>query len=184
MTGYDIDKALLELAQKYNSPMLRRSVDLIISELEAGGDIADLLDKVIDNLKETKALKEDMSASAIAYIIFISAIVVLISPLLFSLSFHLLIVITSFLEQLTGATERVQALPFTFSKVVVDPSNLKIFSVVAISVISIFSSMIVSIVEKGTIKAGLKYIPIYLFGSLIFYFIFMKVLGIVFGSIT
>jgi len=183
MTGYDVDKALHELAEKYDSPMLRRSVDLLVTELEAGGNIANLIDQVVDNLKKTKALKDDMSASAIAYIIFISAIVILIAPLLFSLSFHLLLIIISFLGKLASATNRVQSLPFTFSKIAIEPNNFKIFSVAAISVISIFSSMIVSIVEKGNIKSGLKYIPIYLFGSLIFYFIFMQILGSAFGNI-
>ena len=33
MTGYDVSTALSELGQKYNSPMLRRSIDLMITEL-------------------------------------------------------------------------------------------------------------------------------------------------------
>lgn len=184
MTGYDVDIALKELSAKYNSPMLKRSVDLIISELESGGNIALLIDQVVENLKQTRILKEDMSASAVAYIIFISAIVIVISPLLFSLSFHLLIVIVNFIGKLVTATERIQTLPFSFSNVNVNPNSFKIFSIMAISIISIFSSMIVSIVEKGTIKAGLKYIPIYLLGSIFFYLLFMKILGVVFSSIV
>ena len=53
-----------------------------------------------------------------------------------------------------------------------------------IEVISFFSSLIVSIVEKGNIKSGLKYIPIFLIGSLGFYFIFMSILGFVFSGIV
>jgi len=184
MTGYDVDKALTEIAEKYNSPMLRRSVDLIMSELKAGGNIAELIDKVVENLKNTRLLKEDMSASAIAYIIFISAIVIFISPLLFALSFNLLTVIINFVGKLATATERVQSLPFTFSKIAIEPDSFRTFSIAAISLISIFSSMIVSIVEKGNVKAGLKYIPIFLIGSLLFYFIFMGVLGAIFGNIV
>jgi|TARA_B100001971_G_C18178864_1_gene531532 Flp pilus assembly protein TadB len=184
MTGYDVDKALLELSEKYDSPMLRRSMDLIMSEIKAGGNIAELIDKIVDNLKKTRLLKEDMSASAIAYIIFISVIVIVISPLLFSLSFHLLMVIINFIGKLSAATDRVQTLPFSFTKVIIEPSSFRTFSISAIALISIFSSMIVSIVEKGNVKAGLKYIPIYLFGSLTFYFIFMKILGAIFGNIA
>ena len=184
MTGYHVDRALRDLAEKYDSAMLKRSVDLIITELEAGGNIAELIDKVVDNLKKTEMLKEEMSASAVAYIIFISAIVILISPLLFSLSFYLLVIIINFLGSLVGATARVQTLPFTISEVAINPDNFRLFSIAAISVISIFSSMIVSIVEKGTIKAGLKYIPIYVFGSLFSYLLFMKILGMLFGTIV
>jgi hypothetical protein len=95
-----------------------------------------------------------------------------------------LMVIINFIGKLSAATDRVQTLPFSFTKVIIEPSSFRTFSISAIALISIFSSMIVSIVEKGNVKAGLKYIPIYLFGSLTFYFIFMKILGAIFGNIA
>src|SRR3989338_8391640 len=184
MTGYDVGKALDELGKKYDSPMLRRSVDLMISEFESGGNIADLIDKIVDNFKEAGALKEDISASVVAYTIFIGALVIFVSPLLFSLSFHLLIVILGFVTNLAAVTSRVESLPFAFTKVSVDPESFKYFSIAAISTISFFSSLILSILEKGNIKSGLKYIPIFLFSSLILFFIFMKILGLVFSGLV
>lgn len=183
MTGYDVSKALVELADKYDSLMLRRTVDLIISEVESGGNVSQLIDRLVDNLKETRALKEEMAASALAYVIFISVIVVLISPLLFALSFHLLQVLINFISKLSFATQNVRALPFAFSKVNVNVDDFKKFSMIALFVISLFSSLIVAIVEKGDIKGGIKYIPIYIFGSMGFYFFFIKVIGSVFSGI-
>ena len=183
MTGYETGKALTELTERYDSLMLRRTVDLMISEVESGGNVAELIDRLVDNLKETKELKDEMSASAIAYVIFISVIVVVISPLLFALSFHLLAVITSFISKLSIATQRTAALPFVFSKVNVNTGDFRMFSIIAISIISFFSSLIVAIVEKGDMKGGLKYIPIYVFGSMALYFLFMKVLGTLFAGI-
>ena len=52
MTGYDVDKALVEFSEKYNSPMLRRAIDLIISELESGGNVAELIDEIVENIKK------------------------------------------------------------------------------------------------------------------------------------
>ncbi len=121
MTGQDIRVALIELSQKYDSPMLRRSIDLMITELESGGQIANLIDRIVKNIKETKVLKADISASAVAYIIFIAAIVIVIAPLLFSLSFHLLIVILNFVSRLSSATGRAGALPFSVSEVAIKP---------------------------------------------------------------
>jgi len=183
ITGYDVHDALVELSKKYNSPMLRRAVDLMISELESGGNVAELIDKIVENMKKTKHLKEDMAASATAYIIFISVIVVIIAPLLFSLSYSLLIIISNFLGKMSAATQRVQDLPFKFKEVIVDPEKFKIFSMSALSIISLFSSMIVSIVEKGNIKGGVKYIPLFLTGSILLYFIFMSVLQGLFSGL-
>ncbi len=184
MTGYDISKALTELSEKYDSLMLRRTIDLIISEVESGGNVSELIDRIVDNLKETKALKDEMSGNAIAYVIFISIIVVVISPLLFALSFNLLSILISFINKLAFSTHSIQGLPFVFSKVTVKIEDFRKFSVLALFVISFFSSLIVAIVEKGEIKAGIKYIPIYTFGSIGFYIIFMKLLGSLFTGIV
>src|SRR3989338_8383747 len=128
-------------------------------------------------------VKDEMSASAIAYVIFISVIVIMVSPLLFALSYHLLSLVISFIGKLSGSTSRLGSMPFSFSSVGVKTEDFKIFSVAAISVISLFSSMIVSIVEKDDIKGGIKYIPIYMLGSIAVYFILMKILGTFFGGI-
>jgi len=184
MTGEDLDQALIEFSEKYDSPMLRRAIDLIIGELASGGNIADIIDKVVSNLKETKLLKEEMSASAVAYIIFLSAIIIFVAPLLFALSLNLLVIIQGFLLKLIAITQRVQKLPFTLSEIKINIDHFKIFSITALSIIALFSSMIVSIVEKGDIKAGLKYIPIFLFGSVAVYLVFLKILSFMFGSLV
>ena len=188
MTGYDLSKALMDLADKYDSLMLKRTVDLVVSEVESGGNVAELLDRIVDNLKETKELKDEMVASAIAYVIFISVIVVLISPLLFALSFYLLRVLINFIGQLSSATQNISSLPFAFGSFRGSPddflSDFRKFSMVALFVISFFSSLIVAIVEKGNIKAGLKYIPLFVFGSMGFYLIFMRILNGLFSSLV
>lgn len=184
MTGEDVDVALIEFSEKYNSPMLRRAVDLIIGEVKSGANIADILDKIIRNIKETRVLKDEMSASAVAYIIFISAIVIFIAPLLFALSFNLLVLVDGFSSKIVVATQKTSSLPFNISEIKINFDHFRIFTMSAVAIISIFSSMIVSIVEKGNIKGGLKYVPLYLFGSLGFYLIFLKVLSYIFVGLV
>ena len=184
MTGYEISDAMIELSDKYDSLMLKRTVDLVISELESGGNVAELIDRIVGNLKETKALKKELSASAIAYVIFISVIVILISPLLFALSYQLLIMTLGFISKFSAATQRATTLPFKLSSSVINPEDFKKFSVLAIFIISFFSSMIVAIVEKNDIKGGIKYIPIYVFGSVALYFFFIKIIGVMFAGIV
>ena len=156
----------------------------MISEFEGGGNIAELIDKIVENFKESKALKEDIAASVVTYAIFIAALVIVIAPLLFALSFNLLTIILGFVAKLAAATSRAESLPFAFKEVAVNPDAFKYFSIAAISVISFFSSLIMSIVEKGSIKSGLKYIPIFLASSLVMYFIFMNILSVVFKNIA
>jgi len=184
MTGHDVDEALREFALKYDSPMLKRSMDLIISELKEGGKISDIIERIADDLKKTKELKEEMSASVLAYIIFISVIVIVISPILFGLSLNLLEIIQSVMG-LLGESMGTQNNPlgFGFTQIPLDPNHFIIFSHVALGIIAVFSSMIVSIIEKGSVKGGIKYIPIFLVSSQILYLAAVKIMGAIFGSI-
>ncbi len=55
LTGNDLRDSLEELGRKYNSPNLRRALNLIIGEVESGGRIVDVIDRVITNLKKLRA---------------------------------------------------------------------------------------------------------------------------------
>lgn len=182
MTGNDLTDALREFTDKYESPILRRSFDLIIGEVESGGEIASIVDKVVANIRKTKALKEEMSASTLTYMIFIAAIVIFIAPGLFALSYYLLHVMIGFSSQLSNLNSA--NMPISFSADSISPADFKTFSTLAILMISFFSSLILSLIEKGDIKGGLKYIPAFMISSLIFYYIFLAGFGLFFGGMS
>jgi len=183
-TGNDVGDALDEFAMKYDSPILRRAMALIIGEVESGGKVVDVIDRVITDLKKTKALKEEMAASTLTYMIFIAALVMFVMPVLFALSFILFSIITGFVQSLSGTTAVGPLSKLTVGKAGVDPDDYKMFAVLAIIIISSSSAMIVSIIEKGDIKSGVKYIPLFVLTSVSLYFLFIKVLGSIFGGIT
>ncbi|MBS3137109.1 type II secretion system F family protein [Candidatus Woesearchaeota archaeon] len=184
MTGHDVDQALTEFTDKYDSPMLKRTIALIVGELSSGGKIANILDNIVASMKKQKELKDEMNASVISYMIFISAIVIFIAPVLFALSLNLLSVIQGVTGLLSGAGggSGSPKLLGNVTEVSVDKDMFVNFSRLAIGVISLFASMIVSILEKGNIKAGVKYIPIFLISSQVFYQICLSLFGLLFGS--
>jgi pilus assembly protein TadC len=185
MTGYDLADALQDFSERYDSPIIKRAMNLMIGEIEAGGRIANIIDQVVANIKNTRRLKEEMSASVVTYMIFIGAIVVVIAPALFALSFHLLSFMSAFTAKLaTSGAANVANIPFTFSEEGINTDNFKYFSYVAIVLIAIFSSMIVSIIENVNINSGLKYLPIFTIGALVTYSVFMIILGAVFSGIN
>jgi len=182
MTGNDLTEALEEFTEKYDSPILRRSFDLIVGEVESGGRIANIVDRVIENIRKTKALKEEMSASTLTYMIFIGAIVIIIAPALFGLSYYLLHIMIGFSSQLSNMNSA--NMPISFSADSINPEDFKTFSIVAILTISFFASLIMSLIEKGDIKGGIKYIPAFMVSSVIFYYIFLFAFGYFFGGIS
>lgn len=183
MTGNDLGEALQEFIDKYPSPSLQRNLSLIAGEIESGGRIVVVIEKIIDSLKKSKALKSEMSASTVSYMIFIGAIVVVIAPALFALAFQLLQIILGFTSSIGSSLSSSSSgmMPISFD-VSLDVTDFKRFSVLALTLIGVCSSMIVSIIEKGDIKAGLKYIPAFTILSVFLYFVFMILLQRVFGG--
>jgi len=181
MTGNDLTEALREMTDKYESPLLKRSFDLIIGEVESGGEIAMIVDKVIENIRKTKALKEEMNASTLTYMIFIGAIVIIVAPALFALSYYLLNIMSNFSSQLGNLNSA--NMPITFSADSIKSADFKIFSIFAILVSSFFSALIVSLIEKGDVKGGIKYIPAFMVSSVITYQICLLIFGHFFGNV-
>lgn len=181
MTGNDIKLALFEFADKYDSPILKRTVDLIVGEVEGGGKIVDIIDSVVKDLKKTEALKNELRVATTTYMIFISVIVLLIAPALFAVSYQLLQMITGFTQDLSGNLQSVRV-PLKFGVTNVSPEEFKSFSYFALGIISAFSSMILSIIQKGGIKNGLKYIPLFVIGASFMYYLFGLIIKTVFSG--
>ena len=184
MTGYELSDALDSFAVKYNSPIIRRTFNLLGGEIESGGKISHIIDTVIKNLKNNQKMKAEMAASAITYIIFIGSIVIIISPVLFALSYNLLTFITSFIAKISASSAGIADAPFKIAAGAVDLGEFRIFSIFAVVLVAFLSSMIVSIIEKGTIRSGLKYIPIFVVFALISYGLFSFVLSKLFSGIV
>ncbi|MBC8495103.1 type II secretion system F family protein [archaeon] len=182
LTGNDVKESLEELSNKYNSPILRRSLNLIIGELESGGRIVEVIDRVISNLKKSTILKQEMEAATVTYTIFMVAIVVFITPALFALSQQLLEIIIGVTQQLGGSAGST-ALPIKIGEASIKPSDFRTFSITAMIIISTFSAMIVSIISRGNVKGGLKFIPLFIIATLTLFFIASAVLGSLFGQL-
>tara|TARA_Y100000310_G_scaffold340439_1_gene436249 strand:- start:15244 stop:16263 length:1020 start_codon:yes stop_codon:yes gene_type:complete len=181
LTGTSTSDALKNLGRKYDSGMLKRTIDLIVGELDSGGNISNLLDRMAKDLERIKEMKNEMTASVIGYMIMVSVIVIFVAPLLFALSFHLLIIIIGFLEVLEPRARAPLLTPIKISASELSPGDFKLFSVITILTISLIASFIVSIIEKGDIKGGLKYIPIYTIGSVAAYFVILGFISSIFS---
>ncbi len=184
MTGQDMEQALQEFTDKYNSPILKRTFNLIIEGMKGGHEIADLIDRIELNLRETKELKDEIIATNSTYVIFLTVIALVIAPALFALSFNLLQILGVLSTKLSAAAGGNPNLPLNIGSISVDPQMFIKFSVYSLAVTSAFSAMIVAIIRKGSVRPGLKYIPIYVVVSLVSYYIFKAILLTFFGQLV
>ena len=121
----------------------------------------------------------EMAANVTTYVIFISFATIVAAPFLFSLSGVLIDVVQN-LGNTLGSTTNAAAsagIPLTFSGTGVTKSDFRIFAIVSLSMTSFFSAIMVSIIKKGNVKSGIKYIPIFIIVSLILYIVGQSVAG-------
>ncbi len=181
MSGTSLEKALYEFASKYESTTLKRSVSLLIEGLNAGGEIGELLDRIATNLQEARIMQKEMAASVTTYVIFISFASIAAAPFLLALSNQLLFVIGQIISSIdipSGSGAFI-----TFEKVSVQPGDFKIFAITTLTISSAISAMIIAVIKKGNIKAGLKYIPMFIASTIIIFIILDKLLGLVLAGV-
>ena len=186
MAGQDLDKALYEFTEKYDSETLKNSFVLLVESIESGGEIASLISKIAWSVKENQILKKEIAASITMYTIFIGFAALAAAPLLYSLSHRIIIVMSELTSKidLSSVTSTVSTkLPIQTMGSGITATDFKIFAFIMLFITSLFSGMIISIVKKGSIKEGLKNIPVYIIISMLLFLIFSVILTGFFGKI-
>jgi pilus assembly protein TadC len=188
MTGTPLEIALTEFTSKYDSPMLKRSFDIIIEALQGGGKISDILDDLVDNLQGLKELKQEMITTNISYTIFVQAVVLFITPLLFALSTQFIVILQAVGEKVGGATSGQSSGGlggFSFAGAALTVSEFKNFAIMVLAVNSIGAAALTAIINKGDWKqAGVNYLFFPLLAGILYYIAVTFMTGIFGGFIS
>ncbi|MBW3000177.1 type II secretion system F family protein [Candidatus Woesearchaeota archaeon] len=177
IAGQDLTTALRTFSKKYDSALVDRSINLLIEGLRAGGEVGDLLNRISTNIQETKLMKKEMSANVTTYVIFIGVASILAAPILFGLANGLITIIQQIMSSVDLPTGAATGAPFTVSGSTVKLSDFKIFALSSLIVTSFFSAAIIATIKKGSIKAGLKYIPIFIAVSIFLFLMAARFIG-------
>ncbi len=183
MSGEDLDDALKRFANKYDSITLKRSINLLIEGINAGGEIGGLLNKIANDIEESKIMKKELAANVMTYVIFISFATIFASPMLFALSSYLLDIINNLMLKM-DVPAGVTNFSISFSGAGVSMNDFRIFAYTCLIITSFFSSIIIATISKGEIKAGVKYIPMFIATTITLFFIFSAIIGSVFGGLV
>ncbi|MEM4260619.1 MAG: type II secretion system F family protein [Candidatus Woesearchaeota archaeon] len=169
LTGEDLGKALLNFSDKYDSVVLKRSINLLLEGMQGGGEVAELLNKIALDIQEIRIMKKEMATSVLTYVIFISFATAVIAPILFALSEQLLVVI----NKIVGSID-IQPGTNSFLQIGGASTTQKDFSIFAtlmLVITSIFSSFIISTIRTGGLRKGLKLIIVFLVSTMLIYYL-------------
>ena len=178
MTGVPVEEAMKEFANKYQSSVLKEAVDVLVIAMREGADIVDTLDKIVESIRTGRYLIETVKASVSGFIIFITLVSVIVAPVLYALSLNLLFIFKSFAERLSASASAF------FS---IEPENLVsketfvLFSRFCIGIVALFSSLIMTNLKEGSLKAAARQVIVFVLLSLAIYEVARLVLDLVFS---
>ncbi len=176
--GEPLDVALQQFAEKFESKVLERSINILVEGMRAGGELGELLNKISTNIQETTLMKQEMAANVTTYVIFISFATVGAAPFLFGMAYQLISVIQEVFSRVDIAPGATSGFPVSISEGVISLVDFQIFAVASLMVTSFFSAIIISTIKKGNVKGGLKYIPMFMASSVLLFFLVVKMFNI------
>ncbi|MEK6835818.1 MAG: type II secretion system F family protein, partial [Nanoarchaeota archaeon] len=112
LAGVDLEDALIEFSQKYDSDMLKKAVVLLIEGMRAGGELATVVNKIAWSIKEDQILNREMSAEVMTYSIFIIFASLFAAPLFYALANRIIIIMAEVtskisVENIVGVTTQI-----------------------------------------------------------------------------
>lgn len=187
LSGGTVEGALDKMANRFDSRILRRCVDLLTEGIRRGGDLPRLLDSLGDDIRQVKILRRDVSAIVMVYVIFIFFAAGIGAPLLYAISGFLVNTMTKLgtavsVEESLGAVGGAKVPIRVFQMAEIKPEFLEMYSILSMLVTCVFGSLLIGLVQQGSERAGLKLIPVLLIVSLAVYFISKGVVASMFGT--
>ncbi len=193
--GQDTASALLSFANKYDSAEIKRTFSIIAESLESGSKLTPIIDMISRELVDTFQLKKDIATTNLSYVIFIVIIVVFVAPFLFALSTQFLVILQSFISKVSqadlssvstsegfGITQIFKGIT-EVSEPTMTPEQFTRLAYVVLSMVSLFSSFIISQIKDGNLKSGIKYVPAFLTASLLLFTILVQALSSFFSAL-
>ncbi|MEM2974311.1 MAG: type II secretion system F family protein [Candidatus Micrarchaeia archaeon] len=171
------------LKTRIDSVSLRTTVAIIERASLAGGDLAMLLSSISQDLRENNKIQKELETATKGYITFITFLAIFGVPLLLSAATLFLSIIT--VPNIASGLTSMLAVSLSGKPIPV--SQIEILFLVLIVFSSISASFIFSVLWRGEIKQGAKYIPLMVPASIAVFFFcqyaLRKVLGTFIGFV-
>ncbi|MCD6477546.1 MAG: type II secretion system F family protein [Candidatus Aenigmarchaeota archaeon] len=183
--GKSMIDSLKEMGTRVRSDILDRTIKLIQEGIESGGEMAHLLEETAADIRNIKAMKQEIKSNVMMYSMFIIFASVIGAPVLFAVSVYFIEVISGLWSAQTsqiGKTPYYQTGMIKMKGPQVSSGDMLLFSVSSIILTTVFGALIIGLIQSGKEKRGLKYIPFLTGGALLIFFGVRFVISSMFSS--
>ncbi|MFH1239807.1 MAG: type II secretion system F family protein [Candidatus Diapherotrites archaeon] len=191
IAGERIERALLGIPKKIKSKVLERTLWLLSEGIKNGGQIADLLLELGNDLREENTVKAEIKSNISMYIILIFIAAAFGAPMLFGVSSFIVGILEEQMGTVDLDAESLKSMqrgsPLGNMMGVPTASVGEDFVVgfvgVCIVITAIFAGLTIGVINSGKEKDGIKYIPLVLLISFVLFYLVRAVLEVAFGSL-
>ncbi|MFH1127425.1 MAG: type II secretion system F family protein [archaeon] len=180
--GQPIDESFQSLTKKVKSCILERTVGLLVEGLRSGGAVAKLLEETAVDIRNTETLQKEIQSSVMMYIMFIFMAAVLGAPFLFAISSFLVSSTVGMWQDMDFDTEFADTGMLKMSKPDIDLDLFNYFSIAALVITTFFAGLLISLIQSGNLKGGIKYVPIFVSLALLINYGAKTILFMIFGD--
>ncbi|MFH1331779.1 MAG: type II secretion system F family protein [archaeon] len=172
MIGKDVSVAMMDMTKRVKSDKLRKTIELIVSGLRAGGELAALIEQTARNLRDQEFVDQKIRSNIRMYVIFIFSAVSFGAPLLYGLSSFLVDVMQDIISKVEIPEESVgtMSMPLTISQVSISSEFIMTYVITSLIMTAVMGSLILGLISKGEEKQGFKLVPIMIAVSLLIFF--------------
>jgi len=185
IAGKSFEEAFEIVGENIDSDTVKKSVRLIVEGTRAGGNLAELLDNTSADVRRFNAIKSEVSANVMQYRLFLFTAAGLGAPFLFGTA-NFIIGIMSRIKSVAAPdlSSAIQVgVPFLKSTSALSPELTLYFSISALALSSLFTSLAGGVISTGKASDDIKYFPVLLVLSLGVFAVTKFVLETVFVSI-
>ncbi len=186
--GETLENAFRSESTKYRSYQLTHAIRMILESIRYGGGMADLLDQLSKDIRSQQTVQKEVAGQLFMYSIFIAFAGVVAAPVLYGLTGQMITVTDTVWKGILASNPG--GLPTTgvsFLKPTppqITPIQYEDFSIIAIAIITGFASLIMSAINTGSPVKGVRYLPLFIIGSVGIYFVVIKVLSGLFSGLS
>lgn len=181
--GKTFSEALVAMGKRVKSDIVKQTIKLIDEGIISGGGMENLLREIAQDIRTAERLKDEIKANVAMYVIFMFFAAVLAAPLLFGLSSKLIEMSGMIREPIKevpagGIPGSPIKVPISIVQMIT-PDQILIFFVAEIIIITTFSGLALGLIQEGSEKRGLRYIPILILIGLVIFFMSKTIMGLI-----
>ena len=189
LTGTPIQDALAEIANRIQSKSLEKTIWLVNKGIGSGGQIADVLTQLSDDLREQNSLQDEIRANISIYIMLIFFAAAIGAPMMFGISSFIVQILSKQISGLQNIEEPVAQVssrtPFAgLPQSNISPDFVLVFAELALLVTVIFASLTMGVINTGNEKNGFKYLPVLFIISFAAFFAIRLILSTMFKQLV